>query len=389
MKFIGILCILLFLTMLAGHFCRRIEFPAVIGEIMIGVILGPAMLNLIHLNSFLNLFSNIGVIILMFLGGLESDLSLLKKYAKPAIIVATLGVIFPVVFMGGLSYLFGFPLLNSIFIGVIFSATSVSISVSVMKEYNILDTREGATILGAAVADDVIGVILLSLMTSIVGQTSGGLVTIGWILLKQVIFFACVYVIVRWLSPLLMHLSLRFIMPSSSTIMAIVICFGVAWLAEAVGLSSAVGAFFAGIAVANSECKVEADQYVEPIGDAIFIPIFFVCVGLNTSTIRSANEFGFILAMTILGVLTKLFGCGLGARVSKFNLKSSVLIGAGMISRGEMALITAQIGFADHLMTNEYYSTMIIIIVLITLIAPLFLKVVIAKNKKSTVPNQS
>lgn len=124
-------------------------------------------------------------------------------------------------------------------------------------------------------------------------------------------------------------------------------------------------------------------------GDAIFISIFLVCVGLNTSTIHSANEFGFILAMIVLGILTKLFGCGVGARVSKFNLKRSVLIGVGMISRGEMALITVQIGFADHLMTNEYYSTMIIIIVLITLIAPLFLKAVIAKSKKSTVPNQS
>jgi len=163
-SFLGTLCLLLVATTLAGHFAHRAGIPAVIGEILVGVLLGPAILNWVQLNTLVQTFSDIGVIVLMFIGGLESNLTLLKKYLRPAIIVAVIGVIFPVVIMGVTSRLFHFTWFESLFIGVIFSATSVSISVEVLKEFKALDTKEGATILGAAVADDIIGVILLSLM---------------------------------------------------------------------------------------------------------------------------------------------------------------------------------------------------------------------------------
>ena len=378
MAFLGTLCLILVLTTLAGNFANRLGVPAVIGELLIGIVIGPAMLNWVQLNSLVSLFSDIGVVILMFLGGLESDLKLLVKYLKPAIIVATSGVIFPVVIMGAVSWWWGFSALEALFIGVIFSATSVSISVAVLKEYHALGTREGATILGAAVADDIIGVILLSLMISLLAsqgiQTAGSQPALGLVLLEQVAFFGGTYLLVKWIAPYLMHLSERLVMASSVTIMSMVICLGMAWLADIVGLSGAIGAFFAGIAVANTPYRHTLADHVEPLGNAIFIPVFFVSVGLNMTLAHLGENMGLIVTLTVLACLTKLVGCGLGARLSQFSWISSTVIGTGMIARGEMGLITAQIGHQAGLMSNTSYSAMILVIILATILAPLFLK---------------
>lgn len=370
MTFIAVLAGLLLLTQLAAHLCHRIGIPGVIGQIMIGMIVGPALLNWVRLDTMMNEFQNIGVILLMFIGGLESDLGLLKRYLKPALVVAVIGVIFPIVIMG-------FSLLESLFIGVVFSATSVSISVAVLKEFHYLDTKEGATILGAAVADDVIGVILLSIMISVMHQTgmaTGASTSLALIFVEQILFFAGVYLLVRWLAPILMGLSEKLLTTLAPTVMSMVICFSMAAVADYVGLSGAVGAFFAGIAIAHTTKREIVDKSVEPIGYAIFIPLFFVSVGLNMTMTHLSQSLGFVIIMTILACLTKLLGCGLGAALSGFSLQSDYLVGAGMISRGEMALITAQIGFDAHLLSGAYYSDLILVIVLATVLAPFILK---------------
>lgn len=383
MGFIGTLCLLLVLTTLAGHFSNRIGMPSVIGQILVGIVVGPAVLGWIHLDATINLFSEIGVIILMFIGGLESNLTLLRKYLRPAIIVACMGVIFPVILMGATAKLFGLSAFESLFIGVVFSATSVSISVEVLREYGALDTKEGATILGAAVADDIIGVILLSIMISLMGtqglSTTGSQQNIGLILIEQALFFVATYFVVKWIAPYLMGISEKLLMASSRTITSMVICLGMAWLANLVGLSGAVGAFFAGIAVAHTPSRNVIAEHMEPLGYATFIPLFFVSIGLNMSFSHIQDSLIFIIVMTILACLTKLAGCGLGAKMSGFSRQSDYMIGAGMVSRGEMGLITAQIGFSAGLLSATYYSDMILIIVLATMIAPFLLKHAIKK----------
>lgn len=289
--------------------------------------------------------------------------------------VAVIGVIFPVVIMGVASRLFQFSWFESLFIGVIFSATSVSISVEVLKEFKALDTKEGATILGAAVADDIIGVILLSVMIAMMGHTSGVSQTnLGVVLLEQVAFFAGVFLVIKWVAPYLMQLSDHLLMAAGPTIVAIIICLAMAWVADLVGLSGAIGAFFAGVAVAQTDYQHVVDVAVEPVGYTMFIPLFFVSVGLNMTFKGFWQSLPFILVMTILGVLTKLVGCGLGAKLNGFSGHSNYLVGAGMISRGEMALITAQIGFSAHLLSSDYYSDVILVIILVTMIAPFVLK---------------
>lgn len=378
MSFIGALCLLLVLTTLAGHFANRIGIPSVIGQILVGILVGPAMLGWIHLDHMIDLFSQIGVIILMFIGGLESNLKLLRKYLRPAIIVAIIGVIFPVLMIGGACWAFSFSPMEAIFIGVVFSATSVSISVEVLRDYKALDTKEGATILGAAVADDIIGVILLSIMISVMGtqgvNTSGSSTNLALISIEQIAFFGMAYLMVKWIVPYMMRIGERLLMASSVTITSMVICLGMAYIADAVGLSGAVGAFFAGIAVAHTPYRETIENHMEPIGYAVFVPMFFVSIGLNMSFAHIGDSLLFVGTLTVLACLSKLFGCGIGALVNGFDLNSSYMIGSGMISRGEMGLITAQIGFSSGLLSDSYYSDLILVIILSTLIAPFMLK---------------
>ena len=386
MEFIATLAGLLLATQIVAHLCRRVEIPEVIGQILVGIVAGPALLNWVHLNSMMNEFQEIGVIILMFIAGLESDLSLLKKYLKPAVIVAIIGVIVPVIVMAPASYFFGFTPLESMFIGVIFSATSVSISVAVLREFKRLDSREGATILGAAVADDIIGVILLSIMISVVNQAEGktGGQPLWMILLLQVLFFGGTYLVVKWLAPYLMHLSERLLTVASPSVMAMIICLGMAAIADYVGLSGAVGSFFAGIAVGSTHRKETINRSFIPIGYAMFIPLFFVSVGLNMRVDRLSESIIFVIVMTILACLTKLVGCGAGAYISGFDFNSSYVVGSGMIARGEMALITAQIGYQAHLLSPMYYSDVITVIIVATVLAPFILKHSLVKAREIT-----
>lgn len=377
MRFIAVLAGLLLATQVVAHLCRRVEIPEVIGQILVGIVVGPAILNWVHLDSMMNEFQEIGVVILMFIAGLESNLALLRKYLRPAIIVAMIGVLVPVAVMSPTATFFGFTKLEAVFIGVIFSATSVSISVAVLREFKRLNSREGATILGAAVADDIIGVIMLSIMISVINGQKGGAhggQPLWLALLLQVLFFGGTYLVVRWLAPYLMHLSERLLTVAAPSVMAMIICLGMAALADYVGLSGAVGSFFAGIAVANTHRKETIDRSFIPIGYALFIPLFFVSVGLNMRFDHLQRSLVFVVVMTILACLTKLVGCGTGAKLSGFSTLSSYVVGSGMVARGEMALITAQIGYQAHLMSSMYYSDVITVIILATILAPFMLK---------------
>lgn len=376
MEFIATLAGILLVTQLVSHVFTRVGIPDVIGQILVGVIAGPALLNWIHPGGMINEFQEIGVIILMFIAGLESDLSLLKKYLKPAVVVALAGILLPIIVMGVAADLFGLQWFESLFIGVIFAATSVSISVAVLREYQQLGSKEGATILGAAVADDIGAVMALSILISMNGGAGAdvGHGSLLLTLLKQVLFFGGAYLLIRWLAPILMHLAGQLLTIAAPSVMAMVICLGMAALADVVGLSGAVGSFFAGIAVANTKKKEAINRSFVPIGYAIFIPVFFVNVGLSMKLSTDWHAWIFIIIMTILACLTKLLGAGGGAKLMGFSWPSSYIIGSGMIARGEMSLITAQIGYEAHLLSTEYYSDIITVIVLATLLAPFILK---------------
>lgn len=388
MEFLGTLCLGLITTSLAGHFSRRIGIPAVIGQLLVGILIGPAVLGWVHNNAFMHIFSEIGVIILMFIAGLESDLEMLKKYFKPALAVAFSGVVFPVVLIYFFGKLFHFSFEQAIFLGVTFSATSVSISVEVLKELKRLKSKEGTTILGAAVIDDIISVIILSVLVSMfsnVAKAQGGHHSSNlWMsFLLDALYFVVIFFLFEWIAPKMMRLGEHLKVASSVTVMSIVLCLGMAWLAEQVGLSDVIGAFFAGVAIAQTPYKQEVDSNIEPIGYAVFIPMFFVSIGLNMTFKGFFDDLIFIVSLTILALITKWLGCGLGAKVLGMNYDSMNIIGSGMVSRGEMALIIAQIGYEAHLLSSEYYSGVIFVIILTTLAAPFMLKAAIKRQMRN------
>lgn len=380
MQFITLLALMLFLTIVVSHLFNKMNLPAVIGQLILGVILGKGVLNIVKPTHEVELFAEIGVILLMFLAGLESDIRLLKKHFKPSLNVAIFGVILPVGLTLLTAILFNINLKESIFMSVVFAATSVSISVEVLKSLNYLSSDSGTVILGAAVVDDILAISILSVMS---GTLTGDfhISKLALLLGLWIVFGIITYAVYKWIIPAIMKLSNYIEATHATTIMALLICFIFAYIADEVQLDAVLGAFVAGIAVSNTpsfEEKINDD--IETIGYGIFIPIFFISIGLNLEFTSFLKDFWLIIIFTITGIIGKLIGAGFGARISGFNMKDSYVIGAGMISRGEMALIIAQIGFSVKLLSEEYYSSVIISIILITILAPFFLKHSIGRN---------
>ncbi|PAK87099.1 cation:proton antiporter [Lentilactobacillus parakefiri] len=373
MAFVGQIALILIATLLAAAISQRLGMPAVIGQLIAGVILGPGILGILQNTELMHAGAEIGVVILMFIAGIESDLDLLKKYFKPAMSVAAIGVLFPMVIFYIYGQMMGQGFERSIFWGVIFAATSVSISVEVLREFKKLNTKEGATILGAAVVDDIIAVILLSIFVSSFG-VGGGSSNLVVATLYQLMYFLGVIVVVKWGAPIILRLAERLPVHGSVAITSLVICLTMAWSADALGLSSVVGAFFAGVAVSQTKFQSEVSSSVSSVGYTFFIPIFFVSIGLDMEFSNVIKNLGFIVIMTILAIATKLFGGALGAWITKMNWHSALIVGSGMVSRGEMALIIAQIGLSANLMAKNLYSEIIIVIVLSTIVAPMLLK---------------
>lgn len=374
MHFVGILCLILITTTLFSHLARRMGVPAVIGQLLAGVLLGGAGLNWVHPDILVHDFSEIGVILLMFLAGLESDISLLKRYFRPGMLVALLGIVFPMLFGYATGVGFQSSPTEAFFFGIVLAATSVSISVEVLKELNVVNTKEGSTILGASVVDDILVVLVLSLSLSFLGGESSQATLLPVTLLVELIYFVLIFLLVKWIAPFLLALAEKLFANSAVIIMSLIICLGMAYLADLVGLSSVIGAFFAGIAVSQTKVREEVEHSVEALGYAVFIPVFFVSVGLEVDFSRLNEQLFFILAFTVVAILTKLVGGYVGAKIAKFSNNSAWMVGAGMISRGEMALIILQIGQQNQLISSTLYSPLVIVVLLSTLISPLILK---------------
>lgn len=381
MEFIGELILILFVTTLMGQLFARFNWPAVIGQLLSGIVLGPALLNWLKPSDTMTLFSDIGVILLMFLAGMESDLDLLKKYFKVSFTVATVGVILPILFIGGFSLIYGMKFLEALFIGIVFAATSVSISVEVLKDSNQLQTRAGIAILGAAVVDDILAVIVLSLFTTFSHEGGSQGLTGNFFLnlLIEALYFVFVWLVYKFIAPKFMEVAEKISVNYSALIASLTLALGMAYLAEFVGLSAVVGAFFGGLAIRQTKQAEEVNSAVSAIGYSVFIPTFFVNIGLSMTFASLTQDLVFIIAMTILGVLSKYWSGKYSAEAFGMTKLEGSIVGAGMVSRGEVALIVAQIGIVHHLFPKDIYSSLILAIILTTVISPILLNHYIKK----------
>ncbi|WP_310550725.1 cation:proton antiporter [Paenibacillus glufosinatiresistens] len=372
MEMILTLLLIIFFTKIAGHVSVRLGQPAVLGELIVGIVLGPAALGWIESGEFIHELSEIGVLLLMFIAGLETDLEQLRRNWKSAFAVAVLGIALP--FFGGtaLGEAFGLDGHESLFLGTILSATSVSISVQVLKDMNRLNSREGSTILGAAVVDDILVVILLGLLTSFFGM--GESVSIGVLIGKKLLFFTVAIAAAFFVVPRVMKWIAPLKVAEAALSAALIVCLAYAWFAEWTGMAGIIGAFAAGIAVAQTPLRKKVDRKLSPLAYGIFVPVFFVSIGLNVTFDGVLDQIGFVIALSVIAILTKLIGGGLGARLTGFKWRSSLAIGSGMISRGEVALIIAASGLSSGLLPKDYFTSVIIAVIVTTLVTPPMLK---------------
>lgn len=382
MNFIGELLIILIVSSLLGQIFIRMNLPAVIGQLLAGILIGPAILGWIKPNHTIDLFAELGVILLMFLAGIESDLGMLKKFFKPSITVAVFGVIFPVLFIGGATLLFGMNFLESLFIGIVFSATSVSISVVVLKEFDELSTKAGTTILGAAVVDDILAVIILSIFTTFSHEGSSGGLSSNFFVntLIEIFYFVIVWMIFKFVAPYFMKWAEKLSLSYSVVIASLILSLSMAFLADLVGLSAVVGAFFGGLAIRQTPQYHEVESAVSIIGYSFFIPVFFASIGLSMTFAGISQDLFLIVVLSILALLTKFYGGFLGTKMFHYSNREANIVGSGMISRGEMALIIAQIGIGAKLFPEPIYSSIIIVIIITTVLSPFIMNYFIKKE---------
>lgn len=387
-SFLLFLAIIMISTKILGLFTRKIHMPAVVGALVAGVILGPSCLNLITLTGdtgvFLEQMAELGVILLMFNAGLETDLSELKKNGVASFVTALIGVIVPLI-GGFLGYAFFFhtdfsdydEVLKAVFVGVVLTATSVSITVETLREMGKLKGKVGTTILGAAVIDDIIGIIVLTIVTSL-KDTSVSPITV---VLKIVLYFVFIAVLIVILAKLKVFVEEQD-EKRRTAIICVALCFILSYISEEYfGIADITGAYFAGLML----CTMKVEPYVarrcEIPSYLIFSPVFFASVGLKvTLGGMDTSIWIFAIILLVIAILSKVVGCGLGAKICGCTGKEAFQVGIGMISRGEVALIVAQKGYASGMLDDVLFAPIVLVVIVTTLITPILLKLVMKDN---------
>lgn len=376
---LNIVLILIF-TKIGGIISRKLKMPEVLGALIAGVVLGPVVLNIVQYDDNIKLLADIGVIMLMFLAGLETNVEEFKKSGLSSFIIGAAGIVLPLV-LGTLSaYLFFDNFLENVFVGVILTATSVSITVETLKELGKLNTKTGINILGAAVIDDILGLMLISVVLA-VAQTSGSstgeaeILSLVFVFIKIILF--CVFAIMGVVYlPQFINKFKNHIKPGRELLtFSIASALLVAYIAEVLGIAAITGAYICGLMFSSSAHKEYLERNIKAISSGFLSLIFFASVGIEANLKGINLEVLFItIVMFIIAVAGKLIGCGGAARLLKMSKSESLQIGTGMISRGEVAIITANIGLQERIITEEIFLPTLIVVILTTIITPVLLK---------------
>lgn len=373
------LAAILFAAKIAGDISVRLGQPAVLGKLLIGIVLGPSVLGIVQDTDILKEISQIGVILLMFIAGLETDIDQFKRTGKAATYVGVLGIVVPLAlgYVAGMAI--GLSMEKAVFLGLLLSATSVSISVQALKEMDQLKSKEGSAILGAAVIDDILVIIALAFLMSLTGSD----VHLGTVILKKIIFFAVAILLAWKVVPFVLRLFAPLRVSESVISAALIICFAFAYFAEAAGVAAIIGAYIAGLAVSFTNYKQEVFEKVETIGYSIFVPVFFTSIGVAVEFSGALKHVWLMLGLSVLAILTKMVGAALGAKLAGFSWNSSFAVGAGMVSRGEVALIIAGIGLETKLLASDLFAVLVVVVLVTTIVTPPLLKAIF-KGKQVT-----
>ena len=383
------LAIILVSAKILGLLARKMKVPQVVGEIVAGLLIGPSVLGLVGQTSFLTQMAEIGVILLMFSAGLGTNLKNMIKTGPFACLVAVCGVAVPLI-LGTLLYMlfYGFAAVGSphfykaVFIGVILTATSVSITVQTLSELGKLKSKLGTAIVSAAIIDDVIGIMVLTVVIGIGANTSGASAGILSVIMRSLLFFVFSGVLGYACYKLFKALNKKYSHTQRIPIFGLALCMFMAYAAEKYfGVADVTGAFVAGIIL----CNINDAEYIErkmAINSYIlFGPVFFAGIGLKTDIHGiSGTIVLFSICFVLVALVSKIIGCGLVSKICKYSWRDSLIVGVGMMTRGEVALIVAQKGLSVGLLDPIYFTPVIILIIVSSILTPIFLKLLFTKN---------
>ena len=402
-----LLAILLPLTKIGASACSRYGIPPILAELMVGVLLGPGALDILHFHLFhsgeassaLLQLAQIGAILLMFIAGIETDIDRMREASMTAFAVALSGVIWPFLLGAGVAHVLGLSWTTACFLGGALTATSVSISARTLMDAGRLDSKEGTVILGAAVIDDVMGLFVLAFLAASVTTTHGEVFGVApqttvWLkskfpiaaahplAIQMVMISLCVtvYFVVgyalaqRWLDPLIVQLrKLTANEAVPSCILALVLLYAISaeWLGSVAGIT---GAYLLGFVFAGSKFKTHVERSFYAIGHGLLIPLFFVAIGLSSDYHALTGHWALMFLILFVAIVGKLVGCGLAAFGSGMDWVRSLRVGCGMISRGEVGLIVTTMGATTGIFGTTEVAVMVTVVLLTTLLTPVALR---------------
>lgn len=383
------LALILLSTKVLSLVTKRFKLPQVVGSLLAGLILGPAVLNIIHETDFIKQLAEVGVIVLLFNAGLESNLSEFKKSGKTSFIVAVMGVMIPLIGGTILAYCINHgkvenasAFVQNIFIGSVLTATSVSITVETLRELGKVSTSVGNIIVGAAIIDDVLGMLVLTIITSLAGSSVSVIKVIvkivGFFIFSIIVGIITYKLFNKWVDKYDID-KRRFV------IVSFVICLLLSFSAEEFfGVADITGAYIAGLVLSSNKETIYITKRFETLSYILLSPVFFASVGLNVKLPDLNGEIVIItIALIVVAILTKIIGCGLGAKLCGYNNMESIQIGSGMVTRGEVTLIIASKGLALGLMSSYFLTPVILMVVFTSIFTPILLKIVFSKDKSS------
>ena len=383
------LALILLSTKVLSLVTKRFKLPQVVGSLLAGLILGPAVLNIIHETDFIKQLAEVGVIVLLFNAGLESNLSEFKKSGKTSFIVAVMGVMIPLIGGTILAYCINHGkvenvsvFVQNIFIGSVLTATSVSITVETLRELGKVSTSVGNIIVGAAIIDDVLGMLVLTIITSLAGSSVSVIKVIvkivGFFIFSIIVGIITYKLFNKWVDKYDID-KRRFV------IVSFVICLLLSFSAEEFfGVADITGAYIAGLVLSSNRETIYITKRFETLSYILLSPVFFASVGLNVKLPDLNGKIVIItIALIVVAILTKIVGCGLGAKLCGYNNMESIQIGSGMVTRGEVTLIIASKGLALGLMSSYFLTPVILMVVFTSIFTPILLKIVFSKDKSS------
>ncbi len=381
------LALIVIFAKLFGLVARKLKAPQVVGEIIAGVIIGPSLLGLVSPTPFITSMAEVGVILLMFSAGLGTDLKQLVKTGPQATLIACCGVFVPLI-SGALLYM-GFygaspwgdeNFYRAVFVGVILTATSVSITAQTLKEMNKISTKVGTLVLSAAIIDDVIGILVLTFVIGFKDPATQPL----RVVISTILFFILATIVGIISYKIFKKVDERYPHTRRIPIAGLAYCFAFSYIAERFfGIADITGAYVAGIIL----CSIDDSNYIERKVDInsymIFGPVFFASIGLKTTFENlSMSIVWFSICFILVGLLSKIIGCGIMAKICGYDLNDSLKVGVGMMTRGEVALIVSQKGLSVGLLDSNYFTCVILLIIVSSVLTPILLKLIYSKDKK-------